>query len=182
MIYIHGLNSSSKCENAIILKKRYGADCHAPNLPNNPVLWGRYLNSYLSGLSNTDVVLIGSSTGGLFANYFANKYGLNVVLINPVVDHKDFVGCIGINKNYHTSEEWILTKEDVDSLEMYEVDKSNVPTYVLLGTNDEVLDYRKAESKLTNAKIIKKETDHRYRLEESDLKVIDMAREVTCVY
>lgn len=56
------------------------------------------------------VTLVGSSLGGHYANYLAEKHGLKAVLINPAAVHYLDAGkFIGEHANFHTGERFTFT-------------------------------------------------------------------------
>jgi predicted esterase YcpF (UPF0227 family) len=57
------------------------------------------------------VTLIGSSLGGHYANYLAEKHGLQAVLINPAaVDRLDLAKFVGDHANFHSGERFTFTE------------------------------------------------------------------------
>jgi hypothetical protein len=185
IIYIHGLNSSTEADNAKVLKKKFGDLVYTPNLPNNPANWEEYLNDYFIQFKDEEMItIIGSSTGGFFADYFADKYGYNKVLINPLVDVDDLKVFVGENTNFHTGEKWTLTIEDIQKMKEFVINKRKVvPTYLFLGVNDDVLDYRKAEKIFDgHAEIVKKDNGHIYKITDDDLDIITKSLWVSCIY
>ncbi|HWV88437.1 MAG TPA: YqiA/YcfP family alpha/beta fold hydrolase, partial [Burkholderiales bacterium] len=55
--------------------------------------------------------LIGSSLGGFYATYLAEKLSLKAVLINPAIDpHVGLRAYLGAQKNLHTGEPYELTE------------------------------------------------------------------------
>jgi predicted esterase YcpF (UPF0227 family) len=93
------------------------------------------------------VTLIGSSLGGHYANYLAEKYDLKAVLINPAtVDSLDLAKFVGDHANFNTGEKFTFTAEHAGQLKA-QVTKPSVGRYwLLLERGDEVLDYRQAVS------------------------------------
>ena len=52
---------------------------------------------------------VGSSLGGYYATYLAEKHGLKAVLINPAIDpHVGLRAFLGPQKNLHTGEPYEL--------------------------------------------------------------------------
>ncbi len=93
---------------------------------------------------------IGSSLGGYYATWLAEKYDSRVVLINPAVKPYDlFEDYLGPNRNIYTGEEYELTQAHINHLKAYEVEAITQPDRYLLmvQTGDEVLDYKLALNK-----------------------------------
>ncbi len=108
------------------------------------------VHKYKQQNSIRPLCFIGSSLGGYYATWLAEKFESRVVLINPAVKpYEMFEEFLGPNRNIYTGEEYILTMEHIDQLKSYEVtDITNPDRYLLmLQTGDEVLDYKLALEK-----------------------------------
>ena len=108
-------------------------------------------------------VFVGSSTGALYAETLARKFGGRVLLVNPVVDAAQLKPLIGPQKNYATGVEYEFTQEDLATFEAVEVDLS-LPRLVLIEDGDEKLDHRLTRAYYAeHAKIFVTDGDsHRY--------------------
>ena len=89
-------------------------------------------------------MFIGSSLGGFYASYFAEKLGSKAVLINPASN--PYLGMemyLGKNTNYSTNEEFYLSKEDLEILKLNNVSKIKFPSnyLVLIETGDDVIPF-----------------------------------------
>ena len=92
------------------------------------------------------VTLIGSSLGGHYANYLAEKYDLNAVLINPAtVDRLDLAKFVGDHANFHSGEPFTFTEGHAAQLQAQVCQPTPGRYWILLETGDEVLDYRQAQ-------------------------------------
>ena len=149
LIYIHGFNSSPASSKAQLLKARMealgrGGEFAAPALPHSPAQAAVLLDALLK--RHPGAALVGSSLGGYYATYLAEKHGLKAVLLNPVVRPYELLEpLVGRQKNLHTGEEYDFTKQHVAELRSLEVDRISPGRYLLIAaTGDEVLDYRAA--------------------------------------
>ena len=149
IVYIHGFNSSPQSFKARLLRERLAAlgradEFAAPALPVSP----RAAMAVLRETVNSDLhaTLIGSSLGGFYATWLAERLTLRAVLVNPAVRPYDLLaGEVGRQKNYHTGEEYDFTAQHIAELRALEVEAVTPERYLLLvGTADEVLDYRAA--------------------------------------
>lgn len=86
-------------------------------------------------------VFVGSSTGALYAETLAVKFGGRVVLVNPVVDVAQLKPLIGPQKNYATGVEYEFTLDDWNTFKAVKVDLS-LPRLVFIEDGDEKLDHR----------------------------------------
>ena len=160
-IIIHGFGSAGKGGKAMLFReyfKEQGKPCIAPSLSYVPELAMDTLEQLVE--SYEDVTLVGSSLGGYYAIYLAEKYGLKAVLINPAVYSektlkKRMVEVGGMATNYHDGSQYTWNRNHVEMLKEYRVDEVKNGKYLLLlQTGDDVLDYREAVAKLPNAETI----------------------------
>ena len=88
----------------------------------------------------------GSSLGGHYATYLAEKHGLRAALINPaVIDRLDAGRFIGEHANFHSGERFRFTVGHAEQLAQQFVARPTPARYLLLvESGDEVLDYRHA--------------------------------------
>jgi len=96
---------------------------------------------------------IGSSLGGFYATYLAERHGLKAVLINPAIDpHVGLRAYLGAQKNLHTGESYQLTEAHLREWEKLYVPRITPQRYLLIvETGDEVLDYRQAVARYAGA-------------------------------
>jgi predicted esterase YcpF (UPF0227 family) len=165
VIYIHGFNSSPQSvkaqqlavyfeSNKLEEKKDY--QLHIPALNYQPKLAIKQLTdiieTQLSKDENSDILLIGSSLGGYYSLWLAQKYAQCIaVLVNPAVyPYLLLEQLLGENQNIYTETKYMLTHEHMDELQAIEVTELRDASRILLltQTGDETLDYREAVDKL----------------------------------
>ena len=102
-----------------------------------------------------NVCLIGSSLGGFYATYLAEKHGLKAVLINPAIDpHVGLRAYLGPQKNLHTGQPYELTEAHLAQWKKLYMPRVTPRRYLLLvETGDEVLDYRQAVARYAGAEL-----------------------------
>jgi predicted esterase YcpF (UPF0227 family) len=91
--------------------------------------------------------LVGSSLGGYYATYLAEKYDLRAVLVNPaVVAHIALAEYLGPQDNLYTGETFVFKQEHIAALTELDVPVLTRPErfWLLVETGDELLDYRQA--------------------------------------
>jgi predicted esterase YcpF (UPF0227 family) len=149
LIYIHGFNSSPASHKAALLQKRMealgrGAEFVAPALPVSPARAAALLDDLAR--RHPGAALVGSSLGGYYATWLAEKHGLNAALLNPAVRPYDLLkDHVGPQQNLYTGERYELTERDVNELRALEVGTVTPSRYLLIvATGDEVLDHRAA--------------------------------------
>ena len=154
LIYLHGFNSSSKSHKATLtqgwLEEKYSdVCCITPQLPDNPQKIPKIIEGVINKLPDKQLVgFIGSSMGGFFANFFAERCQLPAVLINPAVyPDRLLIDFLGTQTNSYTGVEYSLDRSMIEPLQAMIVSPITKPDsrLVLVQTADEVLDYREAE-------------------------------------
>ena len=151
---MHGFNSSALSYKAGLLRKRMtelrrARDFACPELPHRPREAVALLEDLLEQKRGEANALVGSSLGGFYATWLAERHDLRVVLVNPAVRPYDLLAAyIGRQKNLYTGAEYEFTAAHVAELRELEVDRVTARKYLLMvATGDEVLDYRGAVEK-----------------------------------
>ena len=148
-IYLHGFCSSAESFKAQLVKRHVE---HQPqhslfliDLPHSPAQAMAMVESHIAELDEQDWGVIGSSLGGFYTTYICAKYDKRGVLINPAVRaHQLLEAMLGENKNYHSAETFIFTREHLEQLQALYLSRLEKPENLLLLTQtaDEVLDYQ----------------------------------------
>lgn len=154
IVYLHGFNSSPASSKArqlgeYMAESGRAAEFYCPALANSPREAMHQIESALADPPPAAVTLVGSSLGGFYATYLAEKYGWKAVLVNPAVHaHRLLRSALGPQTNWHTGEKWTLTEAHLAELASLDIAQISRPQrYLLLvQTGDEVLDYREAVS------------------------------------
>lgn len=169
IVYVHGFNSSPASAKARVLRERLervgrGGEFLCPALPHWPAEAARVLEGAVAGVEPGALTLLGSSLGGFYATWFAERSGCRAVLVNPVVRPWElFDPYLGPQRNLYTGEEYVLTPQHVEELRALETEPIARPErYLLLvTTGDEVLDYRRAVEKYRGAvQVVVRGGDH----------------------
>ena len=168
IVYLHGFNSSPASHKAQVLKKYLearglGGRYACPALPDAPLEAIRAIENTVAGRHPEDVALLGSSLGGFYATWIAEKIGCRAVLINPAITpHIGLEAYLGTQKNLHTGEPYELTRAHLEGWRSLLVERIDPERYLLLlETGDEVLDWREAARKYEGARmVIRQGGDH----------------------
>lgn len=101
---------------------------------------------FIIGKQSGSLTLVGSSLGGYYATYLAERFDLRAVLINPaVVAPVSLDELIGTQTNLYTGESFDFTAEHIGQLRALEVERVTPERYLLMvESGDELLDYRQA--------------------------------------
>lgn len=174
VLYLHGFNSSRlsrKAQQLLAAWQQAGLPAdklYVPELPNDPGQVMPLLEKWLMQ-QDAPVVIVGSSLGGYYATWLAEKYRCKALLINPaVLPCQRFEQYLGAQTNYYTNENWVLTRAHVAAL----ADLETVPPvggeaaryWVWLQTGDETLDYREAAAFYRHCRLdIQQGGDHGYQ-------------------
>ena len=148
IIYLHGFNSSAESKKSKILhsylEKEKLINLESPNLNNSPKKAIFQIEKIIRE-SSSRVCLVGSSLGGLYATFVADKYNLKSVTINPVVTNhiSGMRDLVGSHKNFHSEEEYEFTLKDYFDLRKIGLEKLKKPLnhFCLIKMSDEVLDH-----------------------------------------
>ncbi|NOQ89226.1 MAG: esterase YqiA [Gammaproteobacteria bacterium] len=172
LLYLHGFNSSPQSHKAqLVTQYMSDNDCLdqliCPQIPAVPEEARRFLEQLVEEtLENHSLNFVGSSLGGYYATYLAEKYSGSAALINPSVKpYETLRAYLGENKFYFDEGVWEFDETHIQQLEVMKVgDITEAERYlVLLQTGDETLDYREAESKYKDSHcIIEQGGDHAF--------------------
>ncbi len=146
-LYIHGLNSDlnsrpyqsmSKFLKVVDLGHDYTkeANCSYTQLSDQIEK-----NIEEARKNNQTIKLFGTSLGGFWALYFANKYDLACMTFNPVTfPHQQLLPFVGKQQNEYSLAEYDLTDDIVKSYQNFELNKEmKIKPIILLGDIDELI-------------------------------------------
>ncbi len=154
ILYIHGFSSCGVGNKSTELKKYFSSDeVLSPNLPYSPLEAIQYLENILQ--NETIDLLIGSSLGGFYATYLAEKYGMKAVLLNPSTQPwKTLAPYVGKQKRFCDEDLFDFKASYIEEMKTLEVLPVKGQYLLLLQSEDELLDYTKAQSLYNTQKII----------------------------
>ena len=154
MLYLHGFGSCGEGKKSTGLKGYFGEEnVLSPDLPYAPLDAIAYIDSLLKH-EEIDV-LVGSSLGGFYATYFAEKYAMKAVLLNPSTQPWSTLSpYVGWQKRFCDQEVFEFKSVYIAQLKTLEAEVKKGTYLVLLQTGDEVLDYTKAQSLYNKHKVI----------------------------
>ena len=172
VVYFHGYGSNGSSRTAKLIQDEY---------PNHTVVSCSYntnnadeaiksLDSFIKStqLSYPDqkIILVGTSLGGFFANYFSNKLILPAILINPCLDPH-----IRLEKyNKHN----IIV--DCQSFLKYYTNDTHFDKLVILGVMDEIIPYHLFLDRFSSYKSVIFNLEMKHRV--SDIQEIKSALSV----
>lgn len=159
ILYLHGFCSSPHSHKALALKARMkclgrGTEFACPALSHVPKVAISQAETLIEQ-SGKAVTLVGSSLGGYYATWLADRHDLRAVLVNPaVLAPLTLSEFLGPQTNFHSGECFDFTAEHVEQLRRLDVPRLSDPArfWVLLEQGDEVLDYRHAVTRYAGAR------------------------------
>ncbi len=161
ILYIHGFNSSplsmkSTATEQYLIDHHSNVQFHCPQLATSPNSAIKQLEQILAQYPEDHWQLMGSSLGGYFSSYLAEKYHLKAVLINPAIRPFELLAdYIGEQKNPYTEEVYQVTEAHILDLQnLYNKKISEKQYMVMVQTGDEVLDYQQAVDKYHHSQLI----------------------------
>ncbi|MYM72267.1 esterase [Duganella sp. FT134W] len=150
ILYLHGFRSSPQSMKARVVGERMAAlgladQVVSPQLPASPKLAMELALSLIEGVPADQLSIIGSSLGGYYATWLAERTGCRAVLLNPaIVPRVNLDQHVGVTTQFHSDEPFEFKREYISELHALEVPKISKPEryFLIAATGDEVLDYR----------------------------------------
>jgi predicted esterase YcpF (UPF0227 family) len=150
ILYLHGFRSSPRSFKARVVGERMRAlgredELVCPQLPASPRAAMELVTTLVDRYPAPELAVIGSSLGGFYATWLAERTGCRAALLNPAVDPlRDLEQHVGVTTAYHSDEPFEFKRAYIDELRALKVGRITLPQryYLLAATGDEVLDYR----------------------------------------
>lgn len=164
IVYLHGFRSAPASIKARALSERMqarglGEHFWCEQIPVPPrdaiALVEAQLLRCMATSGRPAPTLVGSSLGGYYATWLAERHGLRAVVVNPaVVAPLALEAWTGKQTNMYTGETFDFRREYIDDLRALDVERITHPEHfwLLVETGDEVLDYREAVRKYAGAR------------------------------
>ncbi len=162
ILYLHGFTSGPQSRKVQALAARMAQRGVAdrlicPQLPASPAAAVALADAIIRekvGAGGT-ATLVGSSLGGYYATYLAEKHGLKAVLVNPaVVAAIELERYLGPQTWLYSGEAFDFTQQHITELCALEVPAFADPSryWLLVEEGDETLDYRQAVVRYAGAR------------------------------
>lgn len=161
ILYIHGFNSSPQSMKSELTKQyiehhNLAVNFHCPQVASSPNAALAQLLEIIASRPNENWLFMGSSLGGYFSTYLAEKFECKAVLINPAIKPYELLSdYLGEQTNPYTGEVYQVTPSYINDLKKLEQQKILKKHYmVMVQTGDEVLDYQQAVDKFQSSQLI----------------------------
>ncbi|MDD4929031.1 MAG: hypothetical protein PHP85_07135 [Gallionella sp.] len=185
IIYLHGFASAGISPKSDALVAAFGREyVFAPDLPVSPEGTVAIVTALVREARSYPLIFVGTSLGGFWANYFAQKFNSPCIMVNPSMNPgKAMTARVGsVFRNHKTGEEFSITQEHAMSFERCRTEALAHPDSELvnlfLAKDDEVIDYRETCTLIPRYKsrVITPDGGHRYS--DHWEMVVDKAREL----
>lgn len=181
ILYLHGFRSSPRSYKARVVHAwmaRLGRahELICPQLPASPKAAMELVLTLAERHAKRgpdQLAIVGSSLGGFYATWLAERFGCRAALVNPAVDPlKDLDKHVGVTTAWHSNEPFEFRREYIDELADLKVAAITRPEryFLLAATGDEVLDYRDMVAHYAGA--------HQHVIQGGDHAVSDFERYV----
>ena len=153
LVYLHGFRSSPRSSKAVMT----GEGIKAISSPENPIEWYcpqllaspkesmAMVEDHIKRTGADRIVVVGSSLGGFYANYLAEKYGCKAIVLNPAVRAaRELAPHVGMMTAYDSDEPFDFRPEYIDELKTLQIDQITTPDryFLIAAKGDELLDWR----------------------------------------
>jgi predicted esterase YcpF (UPF0227 family) len=150
ILYLHGFRSSPQSFKARVVAQKMAQlgraeELACPQLPASPKQAMDLALALVDGVPPDRLALVGSSLGGFYATWLAEKLGCRAVLLNPAVRPLDSLEQhVGVTTAWHSDQPFEFKREYIDEMRDLAVDHITRPEryFLIAATGDEVLDYR----------------------------------------
>lgn len=150
LLYLHGFRSSPRSFKARVVQEKLAQAgleerLICPQLPASPKAAMDLALELAERHAPHDLAIVGSSLGGFYACWLAERLGVRAAVINPSVDPtRNLEKHVGVTTAWHSDEPFEFRQEYIGELQALRVARITRPEryFLLAATGDEVLDYR----------------------------------------
>lgn len=153
LVYLHGFRSSPRSSKAVLTGEAVKAlssqdhtfEWFCPQLFASPKKSIEMIVQHIDHSNAQRIVIIGSSLGGYYASYLAEKYHCKAVVLNPAVRAaRELAPHVGMLTTYDSNEPFDFRPEYIDELKDLQIDQITAPSryFLIAAKGDELLDWR----------------------------------------
>jgi uncharacterized protein len=149
IVYLHGFRSSPKSNKAMQLRAALRSrgredEFVCPELPVSPREASAAALAAVHGVEPSRLALVGSSLGGFYATWLAERLGCRAVVLNPAVHPDlDLKAHLGRQTVYFSDRQIELAADHLDELRAIDTPAITRPEryFLVAATGDEVIDW-----------------------------------------
>jgi uncharacterized protein len=172
LVYLHGFRSSPRSSKAVMTGQAVRAlnnkderyEWYCPQLLASPKESMNMVTQYIDASKADKVVVVGSSLGGFYTNYLAEKYDCIGIALNPAVRAaRELEPHVGMMTAYDSDEPFDFRAEYIDELKALQVETITRPEryFLIAAKGDELLDWQEMVDFYTGAKqLVLEGSDH----------------------
>lgn len=130
-----------------------GVELYAPDLTMSPEEVAASLSRWAAGRDLSEVAVVGASLGGFYAAWFASRYPVRSVLLNPATRPWDILSrYVGVQRLYDSDRTFDVKAEFAGMLQRLNesIPVSDEKRLVIVTTGDQVVDYRQTLERFPN--------------------------------
>jgi predicted esterase YcpF (UPF0227 family) len=153
LVYLHGFRSSPNSTKAVMTGEAVRAlssventyEWYCPQLLASPKQSMDMVVKHIDQSEANRIVIIGSSLGGFYTNYLAEKYRCKGIVLNPAVyAARELEPHVGMMTAYDSEEPFDFKAEYIDQLRALQVDAISDPHryFLIAAKGDELLDWK----------------------------------------
>lgn len=151
LLYLHGFRSSPQSAKARQMAARVqagypGVTWWCPQLPPSPRAAAALIDEGTADWPSAHMAVVGSSLGGFYATWLAQRRGCRAVVLNPAIHPaRDLAAYIGEQTAWHDpAERFFFRPEYIDELRALTVGPLAEPQrfFAVIAKGDELLDWR----------------------------------------
>lgn len=150
ILYLHGFRSSPQSNKARMIREAMASrglqdEFLCPQLPASPRAAARLIEATARLASADELALIGSSLGGYYATWLAERVGCRAALLNPAITpYEDLRAHLGAQPVYFSAQTIEVRPEYMDELLALDTPTITRPEryFLLAATGDELIDWR----------------------------------------
>ncbi len=172
LVYLHGFRSSPRSSKAVMTGEAIKAlssidhsyEWYCPQLLASPKQSMQMVTSHIDQSNADQIIVIGSSLGGFYTNYLAEKYQCKGIALNPAVyAARELEPHVGMMTEYDSDKPFDFKAEYIDELRTLQVEKISEPRryFLIAAKGDELLDWKEMVAFYSGAKqLVLEGSDH----------------------
>ena len=184
LVYLHGFRSSPRSSKAVMTGEAIKAlstqdqsyEWYCPQLLASPKHSMDMVTNHIDQSDANSIIIIGSSLGGFYTNYLAEKYQCKGIALNPAVfAARELEPHVGMMTEYDSDKPFDFKAEYIDELRTLQIDHISDPRryFLIAAKGDELLDWKEMVAFYAGAKQLV--------LEGSDHGIADYAKHLPAV-